>query len=76
MVEFDSVAAELEAAWSRYGGRSGLTWRQAYEAVRDSWHYTDALLADALATDAARQVRRMLAGDGFFGQPGAGGLKN
>jgi len=49
-VEFASVVAELEAAWSQFGGPAGLSWEQARDAVRDSWEHGDTLQAEAIAS--------------------------
>jgi len=51
-VEFDELAAELKAAWSKIGGPSGLNWQEACDAVRDSWNYTDTLMNEAIAGQA------------------------
>ena len=35
---FEDVEPELERDWERFKGNSKLAWREAKEAVRDSWH--------------------------------------
>jgi hypothetical protein len=51
-VKIDQVLQELADGWSKFGGPSGLTWEEAHEAVKDSWNYTDTLVAESIAKQA------------------------
>jgi hypothetical protein len=49
-VQFEDMIAELTAGWEKFGGPSNLTWEEARDAIHDSWHFTDSLLAETIAS--------------------------
>ena len=51
-VEIAEVLQDLSEGWAKFGGPSGLTWEEARDAVIDSWHRTDMLMAEAIANQA------------------------
>jgi hypothetical protein len=48
----NDVLTELAEGWGKFGGPSGMTWEEARDAVVDSWHHTDMLIAEAIASQA------------------------
>jgi hypothetical protein len=51
-VQFEDLIAELAAGWEKFGGPSNLSWEEARDAISDSWHFTDSLLAETIASRA------------------------
>jgi hypothetical protein len=49
-VKLKDVLDELAEGWKQFGGCSQLSWKEACDAVTDSWNHTETLMAESIAS--------------------------